>query len=137
MKMYSNPPRKPMMAGGSTMGMSQDVMNRAKQPRTGMGGMSSPQGMMYGGKSAKKEMMYGGMSKKKMQEGGRAISDSDMKTMQEAGRAISDSDMKRVEYDRLMAKKDKTPEERRRMMTIGKELGLVEASATEGRQSLD
>ena len=122
MKMYSNPPRKPMMAGGSTMGMSQDVMNRAKQPRTGMGGMSSPQGMMYGGMSKKKEMMYGGMSKKKMQEG---------------GRAISDSDMKRVEYDRLMAKKDKTPEERRRMMTIGKQLGLVEASATEGRQSLD
>jgi hypothetical protein len=111
MKMYSNPPRKPMMAGGSTMGMSQDVMNRAKQPRTGMGGMSSPQGMMYGG-----------MSKKKMQEGGAAT--------------MSDAE-KKAEYDRLMAKKEKTPEERRRMMTIGKQLGLVEASATEGRQSLD
>lgn len=122
MKMYSNPPRKPMMAGGSTMGMSQDVMNRAKQPRTGMGGMSSPQGMMYGGKSTKKEMMYGGKSKKKMQEGGAAT--------------MSDS-QKKAEYDRLMAKKDKTPDERRRMMTIGKELGLVEASATPGRQSLD
>ena len=122
MKMYSNPPRKPMMAGGSTMGMSQDVMNRAKQPRTGMGGLSSPQGMMYGGMSAKKEMMYGGMSKKKMQEGGAAT--------------MSDAE-KKAEYDRLMAKKEKTPEERRRMMTIGKQLGLVEASATEGRQSLD
>jgi hypothetical protein len=112
MKMYSNPSRKPMMAGGSTMGMSQDVMNRAKQPRTGMGGMSSPQGMMYGGMSAKK----------KMQEGGAA--------------AMSDAE-KKAEYDRLMAKKEKTPEERRRMMSIGKQLGLVEASATEGRQSLD
>ena len=121
MKMYSNPPRKPMMAGGTVSGMSQDVMQRAKQPRTGMGGMSAPQGMMYGGKSAKKEMMYGGMGRKKMQEGGRAMSDAD----------------KKAEYDRLMAKKDKTPEERRRMLTLGKQLGLVEASATEGRQSLD
>jgi hypothetical protein len=127
MKDYSNQPRKPMMyggtakkkamAGGMATGMSspnmmsQKTQTQAQQPRTGMGGMSSPQGMMYGG-----------MSKKKMQEGGAAT--------------MSDAE-KKAEYDRLMAKKEKTPEERRRMMTIGKELGLVEASATEGRQSLD
>jgi hypothetical protein len=127
MKDYSNQPRKPMMyggtakkkamAGGMATGMSspnmmsQKTQTQAQQPRVGMGGMSVPPTMMYGGKA-----------KKKMAEGGSV--------------PMTDKE-KKAEYDRLMAKKDKTPEERRRMMTIGKELGLVEASATEGRQSLD
>lgn len=82
MKEYSNQPRKPMMAGGSTMGMSQDIAQRARKPRVGAGGTSAPQSMGMG-------MMYGGKSRKKMQSGGNAMANADTQSRLATGRATA------------------------------------------------
>jgi hypothetical protein len=92
MKEYSNKSRKPMMAGGSTMGMSQDIAQRAQKPRVGAGGASAPQGMGMG-------MMYGGTSRKKMQDGGSAMANADIQSRVATGRATA-SDKKAMQKQR-------------------------------------
>jgi len=76
-KNYANPPRKPMMAGG-TAGMTQAASGMGMKQKMAKGGMPMVEKdgkkvpafaadgkgkMMYGGTS-KKKMMYGGMNKK-------------------------------------------------------------------------